>query len=414
MSSTRYHAIRYVRLLTDRHHAETTNDTWLNASPDFQREYDQRPHVWIANLLDSILKGRAMPPIWTVYNENDNSDEVLDGQHRLLTILKFINNEIRIQDRSREHLHNKYFSELTKTDQQTILNFSISFNKLDGSYHTPEKLFEMYEILNRSSRPLNKYEVFKPLRLEFYRLLQSKLIHVQGHPLFQEKENKRGTHEMRVIQMLALHDLDHSNRYRFNSMEDVKDQWCQKYIGDTDQTIRENFCKHQIRINDMIDQLIRSMNRFRDLSLFHNENNQSIVDKHTQLIFQMIIALTVKICGNDKRPYPQIVNMCKEKIFSNISLYCETDGRDQKFQKIGLKKVFNDITTIYKTFETKRLFSKSMIDHKLDEQNKECKRCNKPIENFQSYEGDHIIPFQEGGKTEYDNLRVVHSICHRI
>lgn len=417
MSATCHHPIRYVRLLTDRHHAEMTNDTWLNPQPDFQREYVQRSYVWIANLLDSILTNRAMPPIWTVYNETENADEVLDGQHRLLTILKFINNDIRVQDNSRERLHKKCFRDLTKADQQTILNFPISFNKLDGSYRkSPEKLFEMYEILNRSSKPLNKYEVYKPLRLPFYRLIQSRLPHIKGHPLFQENVNKRGMHEMRLIQMLAMHDLNHSaEKYCFHSMEDIKDQWCQEWIGDTDETIRENFHKHQHRIEELIDGLIKTMNRYRDIGLFHDNNGTTMVDKHTQLIFQMVVALTLRICGDrDKRAYEKIVTMCKEKILFNISAYCETDGRDQKFQKNSMRRIYTDINAIYTMFESKRLFSRKMIDQKLLEQNRHCAKCGKSIESYQSYEGDHITSFQQGGSTDESNLQVVHSVCHRV
>jgi hypothetical protein len=43
-----------------------------------------------------MLIGRAMNPIWTVYNDEEDSEEVLDGMHRLTTALSFLNNEFCI------------------------------------------------------------------------------------------------------------------------------------------------------------------------------------------------------------------------------------------------------------------------------------------------------------------------------
>lgn len=416
MSSTCNHPIRYIRLLSDKHHADTQNDTWLNITPEFQREYEQRPMPWIANLLDSILQDRAMPPVWTVFNEYEDSDEVLDGQHRLLTILKFINNEIKVKDPSRERIHNKFFKELNKSDQQKILNYPIYFNKLDGNYRkSPQKLFEMYDILNRSSKPLNVYEVYKPLRVKFYRILESKLPKIKGSPLFSEKDNKRGAFEMRLIQMLALCDIDFqpmAMSFPWNSMEMLKDLWCQKWIGDTDENIQLKMSLNQRQIEDLIEKIFNSIFRFNELGLFLDEHKQNRVDKRNQLIFQMIVAFTVKIFDKDKRAYKDIIDLGR-KIFNNISTYAETEARDQKYQKNCIRKIYNDLLAIKNHYENRRLFPKDMIEQKLKEQRSICPLCDDSIQSFQSFEGDHIIPFCQGGATIYENLRVVHSVCHR-
>ena len=60
-----------------------------------------------------------------------------------------------------------------------------------------------------------------------------------------------------------------------------------------------------------------------------------------------------------------------------------------------------------------RLFSAEQIQTKLKEQNNNCVLCTKPIKGKQKFEGDHIIPWANGGKTVMENLQVVHAVCHR-
>ena len=68
----------------------------INLQPDFQRG-----EVWSENkkkkLVDSILRGWKIPPIHMILG-NDNIDEVLDGQQRLVSIKEFFNDGIKIDD----------------------------------------------------------------------------------------------------------------------------------------------------------------------------------------------------------------------------------------------------------------------------------------------------------------------------
>jgi 5-methylcytosine-specific restriction endonuclease McrA len=101
------------------------------------------------------------------------------------------------------------------------------------------------------------------------------------------------------------------------------------------------------------------------------------------------------------------------KIFKNISLYADTETRDTKYQKNCIKRIYNDIYEIKEKLESRRFFSKSQIDERLKEQENLCGICNLEIKSFQSYEGDHIVPYSNGGQTTMENLRVVHQTCHR-
>jgi hypothetical protein len=418
--------ILYIRTLSDKTSALAGENTWLNISPDFQRDYEPRPMSWKGGLIESIFLNRLMPPIWTVYNKKDDCDEVLDGQHRLQTILDFVNNKFRINYEKSPLLHKKEFKDLEKDQQQKVLNYKISLNKLPSSYReSPSELFRMYEILNRASKPLNKYEVYKPLRLEFYKIISNKIRRFFGTPLFQETpdNNKRGAAESRIIQIMSIHAIDFEQPLKWSSMEDIKERWCSKYMGDNDEEIHKKFNENRAMIEDLMDLLFNSMDHFKQLNLFH-EDDKCIVDKHNSLIFQVVLARSVKIFGKNRRAFQDVVDFVKRNILPNISTFVGRDGRDQQFQKKMMSKINTHLRSIDTSSSTTtsesgsssrepRLFKKEDKRKKLEEQNHICPLCEKKIEEHHDFHGDHIIPYAQGGLTIYSNLRVVHRICHQ-
>jgi 5-methylcytosine-specific restriction endonuclease McrA len=61
--------------------------------------------------------------------------------------------------------------------------------------------------------------------------------------------------------------------------------------------------------------------------------------------------------------------------------------------------------------DTKRTFTKKQIDDALHKQNYICPKCDIEISEKQKT-GGHITTYCFGGKTEDDNLRVLHKNCN--
>ena len=86
-----------------------------------------------------------MNPIWTILNPYDNSEEVLDGMHRLTTALDYLNNKFRLNSKHFtepvrcQQYGNKLFSELSLDDQQKVRKYNFVFklsmahSHIDGS-----------------------------------------------------------------------------------------------------------------------------------------------------------------------------------------------------------------------------------------------------------------------------------------
>lgn len=123
----------------------------INLQPNFQRG-----EVWSENkkrkLIDSILRGWKIPPIHMILGDN-NIDEILDGQQRLVSIREFFNNKIRvdgnIQPRDEEifKLDGFFYEELPIEIQRKLRRYSITLIRL--SDYKPEEPAELFYRLNQ-------------------------------------------------------------------------------------------------------------------------------------------------------------------------------------------------------------------------------------------------------------------------
>ena len=106
-----------------------------------------------------------------------------------------------------------------------------------------------------------------------------------------------------------------------------------------------------------------------------------------------------------------IIEKLRLKITSvEIQEILECKSRNAVFQKKLILLIDSIIDSSYDANSDKRLFTKTQIKSKLKEQNDVCVICKKSKEK---YEGDHIIPWSKGGKTEIENLQVLCTICHQ-
>ena len=86
-----------INVSTNKETALTMNTTYINLNPDFQREYDAWNSRLKTRFIETMLLGRAMNPIWTIFNPNEQSQEILDGMHRLTTAIHFLNDKFLLK-----------------------------------------------------------------------------------------------------------------------------------------------------------------------------------------------------------------------------------------------------------------------------------------------------------------------------
>ena len=124
-----------INLRSNKETAFASQQIYINKNPDFQREYEAWDDKLKTRFIETILIGRAMNPIWTILNPENNSEEVLDGMHRLTTALDYLNNKFKLNsklftDETRGQMYDKKsFNELSPDDQQKIRNYNFIFNQ---------------------------------------------------------------------------------------------------------------------------------------------------------------------------------------------------------------------------------------------------------------------------------------------
>lgn len=401
-----------INIRTNYETALTMEQIYINKNPDFQREYESWDDKLKTRFIETMLLGRSMNPIWTILNPDPHSEEILDGMHRITTATDFLNNKFKLVGKhfsniSFNRYDKKYFKELDVDDQSKIRNYNFIFNNLDSTYRTDvNKRREMYEILNKSSKSLNEYEYNKVLYGDYYNILKE---HKDTCNIIINKKDKRGDIESEIIDLLALSEPMPNS---WTSIADLRKRYLKDNLGETEESVKNFLNNNKLQIKEKLVLIDKTIIRLQDLNLF-NINNKKIFNKY-QISHKLLIARLCYKFANISiiyRHIKAIVVKYNKLIINDYFGENNTINRNAIFQKKLLHLIDEVIDNEYVRDDPSnaRLFTKQDIDKKWLEQNVKCKMCShSPIR----YQGDHIIPWSQGGKTIYDNLQVLCISCH--
>ena len=401
-----------INLRTNKETALATNQTFINKNPDFQREYEAWDDKLKTRFIETILIGRAMNPIWTILNPEDDSEEILDGMHRITTALDFLNNKFKLigkyfTDEARGQLFDKKsFKDLSCDDQSKVRNYNFIFNQLDSTYRTNvNKRRDQYEILNRSSKTLNDYEFNKVLYNPFFDIISTYKNDLNS--LFFNKTDKRGEIETEIIDMVVLStELPKS----WSSINMLRDRFYEMNLGETEASVQEYLASNQEEIRGRLLFIKKITECLKD-NKFFSEDRRAFIKYYVPYKF-IISRLMYKFkdIAVFNRHIIDILKHLKIQVTDiDIQTALTCKSRNAIFQKKLIQLIDKIIDTSFEKTQDKRLFSKNDIIRKLEEQGGACKHCN---ESKEKYEGDHIISWSAGGQTTFENLQVLCKHCH--
>lgn len=189
----------------------------LVLTPKFQRR-----GVWTDGarsfFIDTLLRGMPVPPIFLRVRQSDDKKkiirEVVDGQQRLSSVLKFVNGEFKLTKSTDKEWGNKRFADLSPEGQAQIENFSFNCEIFSGV--SDSEILEVFSRLNTYSVPLNNQELrngryFGFFKQSAYRLAYTYVEFWQKHKIFSDRAIARMqevelTSELLIAQIDGLQD----------------------------------------------------------------------------------------------------------------------------------------------------------------------------------------------------------------
>lgn len=137
--------------------AKTISLKPLSERPKFQRGY-----VWsnkfASRLIESILLNVPIPPCYLSQNDDFELD-VIDGQQRLYSIYRFLNNEFTLQGLEvLKELNGLRFHKTPSRMQRQIGTHTLRCIIITNESH-PEIKFDVFQRLNSNTMPLNSQEL---------------------------------------------------------------------------------------------------------------------------------------------------------------------------------------------------------------------------------------------------------------
>lgn len=129
----------------------------LSERPSFQRRYVWT-NVLASRLIESILLNVPIPPCYLSQNEEFELD-VIDGQQRLFSLHRFINNQFPLSGLEvLPELNKRRFHEVPAKFQRQLKTHTLRCILITNESH-PEIKFDVFERLNTNTVPLNAQEL---------------------------------------------------------------------------------------------------------------------------------------------------------------------------------------------------------------------------------------------------------------
>lgn len=364
----------------------------LNIRPVYQRDFVYKKPEQI-KVIETILAKKPLNNIYFSAKTDTNPFyEVVDGQQRLLSICEFVKGE---QYPLNNH---KTFLALTKTEQETILNYPIFVYVIHGS---DEEKLKWFETINIANNPLTKQE----LRNAIY------------HSSWLDKMKAYFAKSNGIGVLKAKHLVSTKNFNRQLLLEKALN-WIVHYIKANSTTLHYKIAN------------LTSIESY--MAYMKNHPNETSIDliKHYEAVLKWVD--DTFYFSKNKLYYPNMENVNWNDLYL-------------KYHNKSLTTNWNYETitdAIIKMNQDEKIFNKSNIYHYLllDEFEKEhdwanlldyrafslqdkanlyekekgiCYLCKKHYE-FNEMQVDHITPYSLSGRTVLENAALICEQCNKI
>jgi len=326
----------------------------LDIRPKYQREFVYKEKQRDA-VIETVKKGFPLNVMYWMIRE-DGGYEVLDGQQRTISIGQYVTGDFS--------LDNRFFHNLTKEEQDKILDYELMIYLCEGS---DKERIEWFTVINTYGEKVNAQEIRNAVYTGPW-LSDAKL-----------KFSKRNC----VAYLLA------NDGGQLVSGDTVRQEYLETALSwINDGKIEDYMAKHQ-----------------------HDKSADEL-----WVYFQNVIAWVRDVFPNYRRemsnvPWGVLYNQFKDKKFDARKLEKEIAELMQDEDVTQKSGIYEYVLTKNEKFLNIRAFTDKMKREAYEKQKGICPHCK--VENkkkkweIEEMEADHIKPWHEGGKTTAENCQML-------
>lgn len=327
----------------------------LNIRPAYQREFiykeKQRDEV-----IRTVIKGFPLNVMYWVKSDDGNF-EVLDGQQRTISLCQYVNGEFSLDHRM--------FQNLTKTEQEQILNYKLMIYICEGN--DKEKL-DWFKTINIAGEQLTNQELRNAIYTGEWLTEAKKYFSKTGCAATQIADKYLNGSAIRqdyletALLWICNRDGIEIEDYMAKHQHDTNcnELWLYfKSVIDWVQVIFPNYRKEM---------------KGRDWGVFFNKYGNNTYDAKT------LEAKIVELLEDDD-------------VTNNSGIYEYLLSGEEKHLSI-------------------RSFTPKMARAAFEKQKGVCPKCGKTF-TIEEMQADHITPWSKGGKTVAENCQMLCADCNR-
>lgn len=330
-------------------------DGKLNIRPKYQRNfiYNDKQRVAVIN---TVVSGFPLNTMYWMENEDDTY-EVLDGQQRTISICQYANNEF-----SRNF---QYFFNLTKDEQEKFLDYPLMVYICKG---TDKERLEWFKTINIAGEKLTNQELRNAVYTGKWLTDAKRHFSKTGCPAadlgskYLSGKSIRQEYLETVLRWKAAAEEKVIEQYMAEHQHDPQAGALWSYFVSVLEWVKSIFPEYMSEMKGI------------EWGLLYNKHKDEVLDP--------------------------------EKLKKKINLLID----DPEVQNI--KGIFEYLLEGNESCLNLRTFDDKMKRKKYNEQKGICPLCKQHFE-IKEMEGDHIVPWHDGGKTEYPNLQMLCKHCNR-
>ena len=338
----------------------------LIIQPEYQRNYIYGDDNRDVAVIDSLMKNYPLGLMYFNRN-NDSKLEVLDGQQRITSIGRFVTGKLSY--------NKKTYSGLNQEQKKQIDNYEIIVYLCEGS---ESEIKEWFKTINIQGVPLNNQELLNSVYSgPFISMAREKFSNSREPELQKWQTYIKGNPKRQEILQTALKWISHDEIEEYMSkhrndktIDDLSTRFTSIIDWMTSTFLNIYDCMKQVNWGALYDKF---HNKPYDLTKLNQRIDDLMLDPDITRqsgIYEFVL---------DNEVNPKLLNI-------------------RKFTK-------TDINTCYRK-QTKEAKAQGISN---------CPQCVKDVEynhettiwKIKEMEGDHIIPWSKGGRTELKNLKML-------